>query len=269
MNIIVCVKQVPDTTDIRMDPETHTLVRAGAATALNPFDKYALEAALLLKDACGGTVTAVTMGPSSAAEVLRECYAIGADRMVLISDRLFGGSDTYSTGYILSQAIRALGPYDLILCGKQAIDGDTAQVGPQIAEHLRIPQLTYVSEVCSCDSFITVVRELDSCYERTTAALPALLTVVKNPHEVRLPNVMRRLRANRMEPELITHETLPELDLSLIGLEGSPTKVKTIFKPLRKKNVVLISGSRANTAAEQLLELLETVKNVSLPEAQL
>lgn len=269
MNIIVCVKQVPDTTNIRMDPETHTLVRAGAATTLNPFDKYALEAALLLRDTYGGTVTAMTMGPLSATDVLRECYAVGADRMVLVSDRLFGGSDTYATGYILSQAIRYIGEYDLIVCGKQAIDGDTAQVGPQIAEHLGLPQLTYVSEVCSFDQTVTAIRELDCRYEKVSASLPALLTVVKNPHELRLPNVVRRLKANRTEPELIDHEKLCELDLSYIGLKGSPTKVKSIFKPSHRKNTVMIDGSRADIAAQKLLELLETEKKINLSEARL
>ena len=145
MNILVCIKQVPDTTEIRMDPKTNTLIRAGVPSTVNPFDKYALEAAVQLREALGGTVTAMTMGPAQAAQALRECYALGADRMVLVSDRCFGGADTYATSYTLAQAVRALGGFDLILCGRQAIDGDTAQVGPMLAEHLGLPQLT-----CAC-----------------------------------------------------------------------------------------------------------------------
>lgn len=136
MNILVCIKQVPDTTEIRMDPKTNTLIRAGVPSTVNPFDKYALEAAVQLRETLGGTVTAMTMGPAQAAQALRECYALGADRMVLVSDRRFGGADTYATSYTLAQAVRALGGFDLILCGRQAIDGDTAQVGPMLAEHL-------------------------------------------------------------------------------------------------------------------------------------
>ena len=147
LKILVCVKQVPDTTEIKIDPVTNTLIRNGVPSIVNPFDKNALEAALQLKDKYGAEVTVLSMGPGQAAEALRECYAMGADNMVLVSDRAFGGADTLATSYTLSAAIRALGEFDLILCGKQAIDGDTAQVGPEIAEHLGIPQVTYAADM--------------------------------------------------------------------------------------------------------------------------
>lgn len=198
MNILVCIKQVPDTTEIRMDPKTNTLIRAGVPSTVNPFDKYALEAAVQLREALGGTVTAMTMGPAQAAQALRECYALGADRMVLVSDRCFGGADTYATSYTLAQAVRALGGFDLILCGRQAIDGDTAQVGPMLAEHLGLPQLTCACAITIEDGAIRIRQEGERAYRVLRAPLPAVVTVVKAINEPRLPNVMRKLQANRM-----------------------------------------------------------------------
>ena len=172
MNILVCIKQVPDTTEIRMDPKTNTLIRAGVPSTVNPFDKYALEAAVQLREALGGTVTAMTMGPAQAAQALRECYALGADRMVLVSDRCFGGADTYATSYTLAQAVRALGGFDLILCGRQAIDGDTAQVGPMLAEHLGLPQLTCACAITIEDGAIRIRQEGERAYRVLRAPLP-------------------------------------------------------------------------------------------------
>lgn len=197
MNILVCIKQVPDTTEIRMDPKTNTLIRAGVPSTVNPFDKYALEAAVQLREALGGTVTAMTMGPAQAAQALRECYALGADRMVLVSDRCFGGADTYATSYTLAQAVRALGGFDLILCGRQAID------------------------------------------------------------EPRLPNVMRKLQANRMQPQTLTADDLPALDPDCIGLHGSPTKVSKTFVPVRTKQTVRIDGAQPEAAVASLLAQLD------------
>ena len=172
MNILVCIKQVPDTTEIRMDSKTNTLIRAGVPSTVNPFDKYALEAAVQLREALGGTVTAMTMGPAQAAQALRECYALGADRMVLVSDRCFGGADTYATSYTLAQAVRALGGFDLILCGRQAIDGDTAQVGPMLAEHLGLPQLTCACAITIEDGAIRIRQEGERAYRVLRAPLP-------------------------------------------------------------------------------------------------
>ena len=223
MNILVCIKQVPDTTEIRMDPKTNTLIRAGVPSTVNPFDKYALEAAVQLRETLGGTVTAMTMGPAQAAQALRECYALGADRMVLVSDRRFGGADTYATSYTLAQAVRALGGFDLILCGRQAIDGDTAQVGPMLAEHLGLPQLTCACAITIEDGAIRIRQEGERAYRVLRAPLPAVVTVVKTINEPRLPNVMRKLQANRLQPQTLTADDLPALDPDCIGLHGSPT----------------------------------------------
>lgn len=248
-----------------MDPVTHTLIRSGVPNVINPFDKYALEAAVQLKEEHGGSVTAVTMGPAGAAEALRECYSLGADRMVLVTDRIFGGSDTYSTGYILSSAIRKLGDFDLIICGKQAIDGDTAQVGPQIAEQLGLPQITYVNKISCTDDTLRAVRELENRYEEHECSLPALVTVVKSINEPRLPNVLRKLQANRMQPETISSAKLSELDTGLIGLNGSPTKVHRTFSPSMVKNTVMIDGSNAAKAVGELTDALDRA-HISLKE---
>ena len=243
MNILVCIKQVPDTTEIRMDPKTNTLIRAGVPSTVNPFDKYALEAAVQLRETLGGTVTAMTMGPAQAAQALRECYALGADRMVLVSDRRFGGADTYATSYTLAQAVRALGGFDLILCGRQAIDGDTAQVGPMLAEHLGLPQLTCACAITIEDGAIRIRQEGERAYR-----------VLRAP---RLPNVMRKLQANRMQPQTLTADDLPALDPDCIGLHGSPTKVSRTFVPVRTKQTVRIDGAQPEAAVAALLAQLD------------
>lgn len=257
MNILVCIKQVPDTTEIRMDPKTNTLIRAGVPSTVNPFDKYALEAAVRLREALGGTVTAMTMGPAQAAQALRECYALGADRMVLVSDRRFGGADTYATSYTLAQAVRALGGFDLILCGRQAIDGDTAQVGPMLAEHLGLPQLTCACAIRIEDGAIRIRQEGERAYRVLRAPLPAVVTVVKAINEPRLPNVMRKLQANRMQPQTLTADDLPALDPDCIGLHGSPTKVSKTFVPVRAKQTVRIDGAQPEAAVVSLLAQLD------------
>lgn len=254
MNILVCIKQVPDTTEIRMDPKTNTLIRAGVPSTVNPFDKYALEAAVQLRETLGGTVTAMTMGPAQAAQALRECYALGADRMVLVSDRRFGGADTYATSYTLAQAVRALGGFDLILCGRQAIDGDTAQVGPMLAEHLGLPQLTCACAITIEDGAIRIRQEGERAYRVLRAPLPAVVTVVKTINEPRLPNVMRKLQANRMQPQTLTADDLPALDPDCIGLHGSPTKVSRTFVPVRTKQTVRIDGAQPEAARIRLVE---------------
>lgn len=260
MELLVLIKQVPDTTEIRIDPETNTMIRTGVPSIINPFDKHALEAAVRLKELHGGTVTVLTMGPQQAEAALRECYSLGADRMVLVSDPRFGGSDTYSTSYVLAQAAAFLGTFDLILCGKQAIDGDTAQVGPELAEHLDLPQITYACELDISGHTLRAKRELDSYYTIVEASLPAVVTVVKSINEPRLPNALRRLAANRMEPERITAADLPALDESIIGLNGSPTKVSRTFVPPRGRHTLMLDGSRPEQAVAELLQALETAK---------
>ncbi|NCB24241.1 MAG: electron transfer flavoprotein beta subunit/FixA family protein [Bacteroidia bacterium] len=259
MNIVVCIKQVPDTTEVRMDPVTNTIVRDGIPKTVNPFDKHAIEAAVELKETCGGTVTAITMGPLSAGEALRECYALGADRLVLVSDNRFGGSDTFSTAYILAEAIKAHCPFDLIICGKQAIDGDTAQVGPELAERLNIPQLTYASSIECAGEKITALRELDEAFESTEAVLPALVTVVRTINEPRCPHISRILQAYKEEILILTFDDLPDIDPGKVGIDGSPTKVFKINVPSYCKQARMISCEDSAEAAHKLLYMLAEV----------
>lgn len=256
MKILVCIKQVPDTTEIRIDPVTNTLIRSGVPSIVNPFDKNALEEALKLKDTYGAEVTVLSMGPSQAEAALRECYAMGADHMVLLSDRAFGGSDTLATSYTLSEAIRMLGDFDLIFCGKQAIDGDTAQVGPEIAEQLGIPQVTYAAGLEIREDTLIVKKEQEDCYERIQVKLPVLLTAVKSLNEPRYPNVMRKLKANRTEVRIITAADLPGIQTERLGLKGSPTKVKKTFVPAVHKEGIVIEGETTEEKVRGLLDKL-------------
>ncbi|MFP4027677.1 MAG: electron transfer flavoprotein subunit beta/FixA family protein [Candidatus Brocadiia bacterium] len=231
MKIIVCVKQVPDTTKVEIDPETKTLVRKGVESVLNPLDTFAVEEALRLRDQHGGSVTALSLGPPQAEQMLRETLAFGVDEAALVSGREFAGSDTWATSYALARATEHLGDFDLILCGKQAIDGDTAHVGPEMAVHLGLPQLTYVRRIHSIENKTLVAERLtDRGYQTVSVPLPAVLTVVKDLNEPRLPNLAdlhrgRFARINPMGADPIN------ADLSQIGLDGSPTRVVHIFAP--------------------------------------
>ncbi|TWH47880.1 electron transfer flavoprotein subunit beta/FixA family protein [Sporomusa sp. KB1] len=262
MDILVCVKQVPDTSEIRIDPVTNTLIRSGVPSIVNPFDANALEAAVQLKEAHGGSVTVISMGPQQAKNALKECISLGADKAVLISDRLFGGSDTLATSYILANAIKKLGKFDLILCGKQAIDGDTGQVGPEIAEHLGIAQLTYVAKLEVKGEVITVQREHDEGYEIVEAKLPAVVTVVKSINKPRYPSIKSKLAANKAVIDVITAADLPEINIEKIGLKGSPTKVKKTFTPPRKESGVRICEDTGSGCALKLFEKLVAAKLV-------
>ena len=198
MDILVCVKQVPDTTEIKINYETNTLIREGVPSIVNPFDAYALEVAVRLKEKHGGTVTVLSMGPEQAKAALKECLSVGADTAYLLSDRAFGGSDTLATSYILASAIQSLGKFDLIMCGKQAIDGDTAQVGPEIAEHLDMPQVTYTLDAdVTEEGKVIVKKETETGYEMVETQTPALLTVVKTEFEPRMASVKAKIAANR------------------------------------------------------------------------
>lgn len=257
MNILVCVKQVPDTTEIKIDPETNTLLRNGVPSIANPYDICALELAVRCKKEHGASVTVLTMGPEQAKAVLKECLSLGADHAYLVSDRLFGGSDTLATSYILSTAIRRLeqehGVYDLILCGKQAIDGDTAQVGPEIAEGLGRPQITYAADLTLAGEEIHVKRETDDGYDIIGAKLPALATVIKTNFPPLVPTMKSKLAANRAVIPVITSNDL-EIDPARCGLKGSPTKVRKTFVPPRGKKTIKISGENPEEAARQLVE---------------
>jgi electron transfer flavoprotein beta subunit len=231
MDIIVCIKQVPETTDVRIDEETNTLIREGVPSIVNPFDAYAIEEAVKIKERCGGKVTAISMGPPQAKEALKETIALGVDEAVLLSDRAFAGSDTLATAYTLSKGIEKLGSYDLIICGKQASDGDTAQVGPGIAERLNIPFVAFVRKIESIEAdVIKVERLMEDGYEVIEMPLPALLTVVKEINVPRLPSLKGMMRSKKAEIPVLTADGL-EGDENKLGLNGSPTEVIRIFTP--------------------------------------
>jgi electron transfer flavoprotein beta subunit len=260
MNIVVCVKQVPDTTEVRIDPETNTLVREGVPAILNPYDGHATEEAVRLRERYGGTVTALTMGPPQATDALRKCISIGVDRGILLSDRAFAGADTWATSYTLAAAVRKLGeeePVSLVLCGKQAIDGDTAQVGPGIAQRLEVSQLTYVigvDDVSVETGRVRVRRRLESGVETVEADLPALLTCVEEINDVRYASMPNMIRAARYEPETWTKDNL-DVEESLIGLDGSPTAVSKVFAPPTRQPGEIVAGPDTDpeAAADTLL----------------
>ena len=243
MRIVVCVKQVPDTTRVAIDPETKTLVREGVASTLNPLDSYAVEEALRVRERLGGKVMALTLGPSQAEAMLRQVMALGVDEAVLVSGQQFAGSDTWSTSYALAQAIRSLGGCDLILCGKQAVDGDTAHVGPELAVHLGLPQVTCVRAVREiAPSHAVVERLTDSGHEVLRVPLPAVMTVVKDLNEPRLPNLADLYRG-RFAPVNTLGPAQIAADPDQIGLAGSPTRVVEIFSPRTERGGRIYDGN--------------------------
>ena len=261
MNILVCVKQVPDTNEIKIDPETNTLVRDGVPSIVNTFDGYALEAAARVKDNNPDTkIVVLSMGPAQAETALRECLAIAADKAYLLTDRAFGGSDTLATSYILSQAIRKVesleGKFDMIFCGKQAIDGDTAQVGPEIAEHLNYPQVTYGLEAEVDGDTIKVKKEVEEGVEVIAAKMPAVVTFTKPAWDPRYPTIKRKMAANRAEIPVIGEEELADIDKTKIGLKGSPTHVKKTFVPQKKTGGMKIKEETAEESAKKLFTVL-------------
>jgi electron transfer flavoprotein alpha/beta subunit len=253
MNIVVFIKQVPDTTEIRIDPVTGNLIREGVPSIVNPDDKHALEEALSLKEKHGGSVTVVTMGPPQADEALRECVAMGADRAVLLTDKAFSGADTCATSYALSCAVKKIGAFDLILCGRQALDGNTAQVGPQLAELLNLPQITYCQGVEVNDTTIKVKRALEDGYEIVETKLPVLLTVTKDINTPRTPAIDAVMAAYSTDITTWTADDL-EADRARLGLKGSPTRIKKAYSPeLRKGKVEMINADSPSAAVQALL----------------
>ncbi|HIJ79631.1 MAG: electron transfer flavoprotein subunit beta/FixA family protein [Desulfobulbaceae bacterium] len=256
MKIIVCVKQVPDAKDVRLDPKTNTLAREGVQSIMNPYDRHALEEAVRIKEQFGGTVTVLSMGPPQAEATLRDAVACGADDAVLVSDRAFAGSDTWATTYTLSQAIKNIGGADLILCGKQAIDGDTAQVGPGLAERMGIPFVAYVRKVNDCaGGSIKAERLMDDGYDAVEVALPALFTVVKEINEPRVPSLKGKMRAKKLEINTLNAVDI-EADLDQLGLKGSPTQVVRVFSPELRGERSMLNGS-ADEQVAQLFDKLE------------
>ncbi len=266
MNILVCVKQVPDTTEMKIDPETNTLIREGVESILNTYDGYALEKALSLKDSDPSIkVTVLSMGPNQAEPMLRDCIAVGADEAYLATDRMFGGSDTLATSYILSVVIKALEEkkgekFDLIFCGKQAIDGDTAQVGPELAEHLDLSQITYGIACELKDGKIVVTRELDEDNEVVESTLPCLVTFTKTD-DLRYATIKNKMKSKKAEIKHITHDDVCDLiDDSKIGLKGSPTRVRKTYTPERNKDGLIIKEEDADLAVSKLMDALTADK---------
>ena len=256
MNIIVCIKQVPDTAEIRINPETNTLMREGVPSIINPFDLNAIEAALQIREQTGGKVTVLTMGPPQAETSLRDAIAMGADEAVLLSDKAFAGSDTWATSYTLARAIEKLGA-DIIFCGKQAIDGDTAQVGPETAEFLNIPHISYIRKIEEVmDKSIRVQRLMDEGYDIVEASLPVLLTVVKELNDPRMPSLKGKMAAKKAEIKVMGFVDI-DADENSLGLKGSPTQVKNIFAPEIKSERRMIEGSPEEMVDSLIRELKE------------
>ena len=260
MHVVVCVKQVPNTTQVRINPETNTLVRDGVESILNPFDENALEMALQLKEKHAGTkVTVLTMGPPQAAEVLKEAVGRGADAVVLLCDRAFAGSDTWATSYALSTAIGKLEKPDLILFGKQAIDGDTAQVGPGVADWLGIPCIAYARKIEIADGKAGGERAYEDGYERLEVALPCALTVLKEANVPRLASLRGKMAAKKLDLKPTTAEMVGA-DPAKLGLNASPTRVVKIFSPPPKTGGVKWQGEEPAVMAQRLADLLRERK---------
>lgn len=260
MKIAVCIKQVPSTSDVKINPETNSLIREGVESITNPFDEFAVEEALLAKEKYGGEVHVITMGPPQAVEVLRNALAVGADKVYLISDRAFAGSDTLATAYTLAKTIEKIGAVDLVICGKQAIDGDTAQVGPGIATRLGIPQLTYVSRVREIDlthKKIVVERLLENGKEVVSSSLPALITVVKDINVPRLPSLLGIKKAAKAQIPTLTVKDITA-DENKIGFKGSPTWVWKIFTPEVRGGGEVLKGELTEVVPLLVNKLMDT-----------
>ena len=255
MKIVVCVKQVPDTTAVKIDPKTGTLIRDGVPSIINPEDKHALEAALQLKENNGAHVTVISMGPPQAKAALREALCMGADEAILLTDRAFGGADTLATSKALAGAIAKL-EYDVIFGGRQAIDGDTAQVGPEIAEHLNIPQVTYVQGVEVTEDSLVVNRALEDGYEMIKVQTPCLLTAIEELNAPRYMNVGLIFDTAEREVKVMTAADL-NIDLSELGLKGSPTKVKKSMTKEPKGAGEIVKESPRDSVAYVLGKLKE------------
>jgi electron transfer flavoprotein beta subunit len=264
VNIIVCIKQVPGTAEVKIDPADNTLVRENVPNIINPFDMYAIEEGLRLKESFGGKVTILSMGPPQASDALKEALSMGAEEAVLLADHAFAGADSWATAYTLSLAIKVIGAFDIILCGRQAIDGDTGQVGPGIARQLGITQLTYISKIKEIDpakKIIIVERLLEEGHEIVEASLPALLAVVKDINQPRAPSIANIRRAAKLKIRLMTADDLIGVDMTRLGLNGSPTKVIKMFNPPKREGMLdMIQADTVEQAATQLADKIMAEK---------
>ncbi len=257
MRIIVCIKQVPDTAEVKINPETGTLIREGVPSIINPYDMHALEAGLQIREKVGGKVTVITMGPPQAESALRDAISMGADDTVLLTDRAFAGSDTWATSYTLSKTIEKIGA-DIIICGKQAIDGDTAQVGPEVAEFLNIPHISYVRKIEDItQNSIRVQRLMDEGFDIVESSLPVLLTVVKELNTPRLPSLKGKMAAKKAEIKKWGSLDI-QADEKNLGLNASPTQVKNIFAPGARSGRKIFQGR----IEEQVTALMDELRRL-------
>ncbi len=260
MKVVVCIKQVPDTTDIKWT-ENNTIQREGVESIINPFDEYALETAIRLKDKYGAEVTAISMGPPQAEDILRKAIAMGCDKAFLVSDRKFSGADTIATSRTLASAIREKAPdTDIIICGQFATDGDTAQTGPSIAENLNFPQVTYVKEITNIeDNFATVKKEVEDGIETLKMKLPGVLCVQKCDYEPRPIKIKGYITAQEAQVPYYNIDDI-KLDPTLVGIKGSPTYVSKAFRPDQKKECELVTPETATQAADYIMQKIEEAK---------
>lgn len=257
MRVIVCIKQVPETTEVSINLQTNTLIREGVASIINPFDTYAIEEAIRLKERYSAQTYVISMGPLQADDALRDALSLGIDEAIHLCDRVYAGSDTWSTGFVLAKAIEKIGEYDLVICGKQASDGDTAQVGPGIATRNNLPQATYVRKIEHIDmekKIMRVERLLEEGYEILEVKLPALITVVKEINEPRLPSLRGKLRAKKQQIPIWGHQDLG-LKEEELGLSGSPTQVVKIFTPPPRARGMIFEGEPQECAEKLIREL--------------
>jgi electron transfer flavoprotein beta subunit len=260
MNIVVCLKQVPGTTEVKIDPQTNTLIRQGIENIINPFDTYALEEGVRLKEKHGGKVTVITMGPPQADAALREAISLGADDAVLLSDRAFAGADTWATAYTLSRAIAKIEKFDLIICGRQTIDGDTGQVGPELAEMLDIPFIAYISLIEEIkDRYLRVRRMVEEGHEVMETTLPAVITVAKEINVPRLPSLRGIMKSKSAAMATWDIKELA-VDSSMVGLAGSSTQVIKIFFPQRVHQAEMLAGN----LEQQVGTLVDRLKKAGL-----
>jgi len=259
MNIIVLVKQVPDTTEVKLDPKTGNLIREGIESIINPDDRHALEAAIGLKEAHGGKIIVISMGPPQAIDAISEALGMGADEGILLSDKAFAGADTWATSLTLGKAIEMVADYDLVLCGRQAIDGDTAQIGPQVADHLGLPQVTYVFEIESMDKKGMIVkRRLEDGFERIQCNLPAVITVIGELNVPRDAIVGRLIDACKEKaPIKIWNAADIGVQTREVGLEGSLTHVIKTFAPKVKRETEILEGDVKESVSNLIGKLRE------------
>lgn len=260
MNMLVCIKQVPGTSKVEVDPVTGVLKRDGIDSKMNPYDLYALETALMLKEKHGGEIKVITMGPPQAGEIIKEAYAMGADEGVILSDRRFAGADVLATSYTLSQGVKKMDEFDIVICGKQTTDGDTAQVGPEMAEYLNIPHIANVLKILEVkDNSIVVEMDMPDTIEVAEIKFPCLLTVEKDIFEPRLPSYKRKKNTENREIKFYSLDNFEDKDEKKYGLSGSPTQVERIFPPAVNDHKEIWRGS-AEELSDRIFKALKESK---------